>query len=285
MFNTLSPESLYTFHRGKLADSRYPSPDLWGGEVRVAPSPDMGAGWITHFEDFIGHYDVPTADTWFDRYDFFSENSGTLRTEDAAGGVIRLATGATADNTTAFGMNGRSGIGAMAVGSAGAVTSLGTRSIFEARIRVASVADSVRSFFVGLAAKDLIADNGLIADDHTLASASFVGFASLMSDGDAITPVYRVAGSGAQTLTGSVKAIAVNTWYKIGLVYDPNGPINKKVKFFFDGQELPIGITEANVKSALFPAGTRLAPAFFLKTDAAASHTLDVDWLAYAHEE
>jgi hypothetical protein len=258
---------------------------LWKGQVGVAPAPDSAKGWVTHFDDFIGSYNVPTADTAFDRYAAFSENSGTVATTPGAGGILRLTTGATADNATSFGLAGLSGIGSIGVGSPGALTSLGTRMIFEARIRVASVADAVRSFFVGLGAAGSVANDGCITDAHVVGAKSVIGFASIDADGDSLTTYYNVASGTLQTIAANASAIEADTWYKVGMIYDPSGPDSKKLRFFFDGVELPTGLTKAQIEAAAFPGGTLLAPFAEVKTDAGAAHTLDVDWLAFAYEE
>ena len=102
MFNTLSPEHLFTPHRGEVAKGRYPSPDLWKGQVGVAPSPASSKGWVTHFDDFVGGYKVVATVESFDRYFCHVGTGATIVGVAEEGGILRLTSGATDNSANIF---------------------------------------------------------------------------------------------------------------------------------------------------------------------------------------
>jgi len=93
---------------------------------------------------------------------------------------------------------------------------------FEARVRTSTIADANVGWFLGLMDNTALTATVPIAADGTLADVNLVGFHRLEGDGDALDTVYRANGVTAVTVQADAKAIAADTWYKLGMVYDPD---------------------------------------------------------------
>lgn len=269
------------------SNSPLPSPALWG---RVKPNLlEFNDGQI--FFDTFKNFDGSVASN-VGRY---TSNGGWRSFEDTGGtilniatnhrGVIRFTTPAT-DNLECNLVAG-SPTSVMYRISDGA----GERDvvIYEARIAVGSIADTVAGVFVGLTEEGTAVTDGIITDAGALADKDLIGFWRLEGDGDQIDVVHKKAGQTAVTVLADALATANNSpitaltageFVKLGFVYDFKHPDGPRIEYFVNGQKLNTALSLANgVFAATFPDAEELTPAFCIKNAAAAAATLDVDWV------
>lgn len=278
----VAPSAIFTPHLAQGASGRGPSQRIWN-HLGVNPQPDGTTGWLAFSDDFLGYNTLSSTGAFgAGPYYGFIENSSTITNRaDEIGGVVRVTTGATADNSCGFTLGQIGGIVKAGVGSPGSVTNYGSKLLFEARIaRVGSVADGECSFFVGLSKEGRAADNGLITDAHALAGVDAIGFWSLDADGDSLKMGYNVDSGTAQVIDST--AIAADTFVKVGLVYDPSEAAGKFIKFYVNGVEQDSYVTKALVGASTFPLGEELTLCLDIKTDGAAAEAIDIDWWAVA---
>lgn len=154
---------------------------------------------------------------------------------------------------------------------------------FEARWKKASVANDALATFLGLAY-----DHGsgvpvtntlcLTDDDANLGAFSFLGFHVDQADGDALDFVYKAEGQSAVVKIAVVQALVADTWYKLGFVYDPAFPADKRIKIYVNGVEQTTYVTETNIAAATFPDDEGLARVWAAKVGAAAEVKSQLDW-------
>jgi hypothetical protein len=140
---------------------------------------------------------------------------------------------------------------------------------FEARIKKASIADGALCFFAGLAENGYAAADALVDATGEMKDADFIGFRNKADAGEEMDFVYMLNG---QTLTepiANVQTMVADTWYKVGFVFDPAYPADKKIKVFVDNVEQTTYVTQTNLDTATgsaFPAGQAMGAAFATKT-------------------
>jgi hypothetical protein len=159
----------------------------------------------------------------------------------------------------------------------------GHRSVvaIEARIKKASVANDALAIAIGLGEPGFAAADGLVDNTGALASKDFVGFQTLHASGSEIDAIYRKAGQTLAQVKDNAATMVADTWIKLGVVYDPNGPQNQKLKFFVDGVELGESVTDAIIAAGtVFPTDEEMVPVFLTKVGAAAESTAQIDWVA-----
>lgn len=287
LFQGMHPMSVLTPYNRAGASGRAPSAAIWSQMTGQSMNADGGYGWIGFADDFEG-YNALAATGAFGKgpYYGFIENSGTVAslTTDL-GGVIQLATGATADNDTSIHAGQIAGLGEIGVGVPGTLTGLGGKVLFEARIRAPSVTSGDFSWCVGLAEPGCAANDGFLTDGHALGAKDFLGFYVLDDDGDELNFGYNVTG----TATGVSAAtyadnLVLATFYKVGFVYDPGVDPAKRIRWYVDGVEQSSYITGTTVATSAFPGGEPMSPYIQVKADDTDSPKIDLDWWAVAFE-
>lgn len=239
---------------------------------------------LWHYDDFIGYHALTSSGAFGGKYYGFIENSstiGNLTTE--VNGVIQIASGTTADNSSGFGMAQQAGQMKLGVGSPGAVTALGGRVAFEARVRFPNITDGDGSVFIGLTEEARQVDNGLFSDAHAVAGIDLLGFWVVDSNNDLINFGYNVASGTAQSV-GTTAIAAATTWLKLGFIYDFSDAASQRISWFVDGAKQGTYITAANIAASTFPGGEEMGFSADAKTDASAAMKLDVDWVCWAAE-
>lgn len=143
-------------------------------------------------------------------------------------------------------------------------------TIFESRIQLPSVTNGDGSIFVGCGEEGLAAANTPIADDsgHVLSSDDLIGFFISEDDNDALKFVYRKNGGATQTVLTYGTALAADTWYNLGFVYDPAAKASERIKIFVNNVEQSTYVTAANIAAATFPDGEELALVAAIKASA-----------------
>lgn len=154
---------------------------------------------------------------------------------------------------------------------------------YETRWKKASVADNALASFMGLAydfgdgvpvSKTLC----LTDDDGALGAFSFIGFHVDQADGDALDFVYKAEGQTAVVKIAGVQALAADTWYKLGFVYNPRAIADERIKIYINGAMQSTYVTETNIATATFPDNEGLAPVWAAKVGAAAEVKSQMDW-------
>lgn len=277
----LLPNSLFTMFQGK-SGGRGLSPRLWSKAYGQAQSPDGFSNAYWDSDDFMRFGQInpgaggTTTGVAHNGYGYYVD------TATAAGSIMQLAsmvgggarfTTSTQDNHEAT-MTGAGNTGTQVVVSNSSGSS--RLMVFEARFRVGQV--SGHNVFVGLTEEGLAANDGVFTDAGALTSKDMLGFWILEADGTSLKYGYRIAGQAVQTVGTFGTALAANTWYKVGLIYDPSEQSSKRIKFFVDNIEQSSYVSSTNIAAATFPNGEELATTFSMKNGTAAARTFDVDW-------
>ena len=277
--NGLLAAQLLTLHKGQ-AGSGPLSPRLWSKARSGALTPDGSGGSVEHFDDFtnFGKQTVTsvvgesgTLGSGYHAYIEVDATPGSI--ENVAGkpgGVIKLLTStdsADGDNHDTVLTTGGN------VGTLGAISDTAgddKLTIFEARIQLPSVTDGDGSVFVGLGEEGLAAANTPIVDStgHTLSSDDLIGFFVGEDDNDALKFVYRKNGAALQTVLTYGTALAADTWYNVGFVYDPKAPESNRISIFVNNVEQSTYVTATNIAASTFPDGEHLALVAAIKASA-----------------
>lgn len=264
----LMPQALFTGHMGQ--SQRTVQTRMWQQLAGQALSPDGVARGNLLYDDFQTFYPV-TVTTAAGQlqpgngYFAYIEADATVGSikpvADKMGGVIKLLTStdsADGDNhDTVLGTNGNVGVLGKISDTAGSDKAL----VADFRFQLASVTDGDGSVFLGLGEKGLCAANTPIQDDsgHTLSDDDVIGFFIGEDDNDALKFVYRKNGGALQTVLTYGTALAKDTWYQAGFIYNPSAPPAKRIKIFIDNVEQSTYVTATNIAAATFPDGEDLA--------------------------
>lgn len=204
-------------------------------------------------------------------YGVYGDVGASLTCRPVKGGVVRLATDGTDNDEVWLTSGGNTGtIGAITSGSSDKV-------IFEAKVKFSSI--TTASKFVGLGEEGLAAADTL-SDAGDLASKDLIGFHVNEDDADALTFVYRKAGQALQTVLTYDTALAADTWYNLGFVFDPDADAAKRLKIYINNAEQTTYVTATQIAAATFPSGEELAVLVGHKNSSAAANTTDVDLVA-----
>jgi hypothetical protein len=275
MFTT--PNDLFTGHLEYGTDrSRGPSPLLWYNAAK-AMIPANGDYGSLCYDDFLSAGGPVAANVggWGGYKTYEDTACSILQRAGVASGILRLSTDATDNNEVSIG----SGYGVGTLGAVGTTTNKLT--IFECRFKLGQVADTVNDFFIGLHAAGCIVTDGFWGDTGTIVAQSLLGFWVARADGDSLKLGYK---DTATALTVSMsKAIAADTFYKLGFVYDPAQVDAQKIAWYIDGvrQATYVTATQMGAGAALFPLDDHLQFAAALKNDTTTACTADIDWWAF----
>lgn len=219
---------------------------------------------------------VPSLDGYKAYMDSATSASGIARRTDVEGAIVRFAPGATTDH--------------LAILTTGELASISQTSpadqpfAMEARFSFPTqVATGAR--FVGMATSGACVDGGLIATGGTIpgglkADQSGIGFCTKLDDSDGLDIVYQKASATAQVLSNVETVMTAGTFIKAGLLYDPEHPPSKMIKFFIDGEELDTYVTKTQLEASTFPIDVLLG-LFAAAMSASSTQTLlDMDWWA-----
>ena len=146
---------------------------------------------------------------------------------------------------------------------------------FECRLRKASVADNGLALFAGLGWDltnnvSLAKADALVDNTGAIGAFSMIGFHVDHANGDSVDFVYRADGQAATVPIAGLKAIAADTFYNLGFVYDPQEVDAKKIKVYVDGVEDDTYVTATDIAAATFPDDEWMAPCYLTKVGAAA---------------
>lgn len=268
-----------------------PSPQMWHDCPYDEIDSDMGKGYgfkddFVNFSDHISDQSVQTYDTYIDTGVQMTARKGVAAPFLPGGGVggILLVDGNNADNDESV----LSTFGApfIVTDDVDATAAPVARKLwFECRIALESVANNELGWFVGLAhdfgssvsvAKTLC----LTDDDANLGAFSFLGFHADLADGNAIDAVYK-SESGSQTVNiAGAQVPVVDTWYKLGFVFDPGAPTTERIAWYVDGVKQTTFVTGTQIAAAAFPDLEPMAMVLGTKNGdgGSAAHEFYMDW-------
>lgn len=139
---------------------------------------------------------------------------------------------------------------------------------FEARIKKASIADNALGLFLGMAEPGFAVADALTDDDAVMADKDHIGFHTDQADGDALDFVYTKSGQTDTVQIAGVHTWVADTYVKVGFLYLPTNPGDKRIMVFVNGVEQSTYITATEIATADFPDGEELAPALATKVGA-----------------
>ena len=233
-------------------------------------------GFLWH-EDFLGFGGSVTSNVgsyastggWWNSYEDTGATVAQLATE--VGGVLKITTDNT-DNDEVW----------LSPGSAtsvmGKITSGDAECFaFEARVRASQIV--TQNLFIGLSEEGCAVADTITDADAMITTKDWIGF-RVNADDDAYWDfTYQKASQTPQIVIDDMQLIAVDTWYKLGFLYDSSAPISKRIKIFINGAEQSTYVTAANIAAATFPSGEELNVLMGLKNNAGAITRMDVDWI------
>jgi hypothetical protein len=255
---------------------RGPSGAIWGNipfpESHCDPSTGYGV-----WDDFVGFNGLLTSTTGdyssAVAYNAYQDGSNTIaQIATEVGGVISITTDTTDNDESWLQMGGAAGV-------FGKIASSGGKKLaWETRIRMSTI--TTRNIFVGLAEEGFAAADAITDAGAMVTTKDFIGFRSLEGDANAFDTVYQKGSQTTGVVDDDALTAVVTTWYKLGLIYDPNYyNRNKVIRFFVDGVEQADGVASSVIDDATFPDGEELSPVWGVKNGTTAAIVLDIDWV------
>lgn len=153
-------------------------------------------------------------------------------------------------------------------------------TVFECRIKKASIADNALAVFVGLAEEGLAAADTLVDNTGALADKDFIGFSTLHAAGETVAFVHRKDGQALQTVIADCATLVADTYVNLAFVINPDWEPSKRGRIYVDGTEQSTYLTQTMIEAATFPDDEGLAPLFATKVGAAAESKAQLDWWA-----
>jgi len=252
------------------------SPRLWSRLVEHMMTPDGRNPGVFLYDDFdsFPNLTVTTAAGQLqppNGYFAYIEADATvgaikqIATEPSAIQLLTSNDAADGDNhNTVLATNGNSGV-------MGVISDSDPRLLIcEYRFKLNSVTNGDGSIFLGLGEEALAAAATPIADSsgHVVSDDDLIGFFIGEDDNDALKFLYRKNGGVLQTVMTYGTALAADTWYNVGFVYDPAAVASKRIKIFVDNVEQQSYVTADNIAAATFPDGEELAMYAAIKNSA-----------------
>jgi len=199
-------------------------------------------------------------------YKSYEDDTCAITQDPTALGTMKMSIVAT-DNKEAW-LQSNSGVGVL-----GKITSgtSGRKQLFETRIALGQIV--TQNFFVGLmeegcAAHDLVSDAGGLPDKD------YIGFWVAEAASSVLYFAYKKAGQTAQTVLTPFQTLAVDTYYNVGWVFDPDAPAAERLRIYLNGAKQSSFVTSANIAAATFPSGEEMAFTIGGKTSGAAAKSI-----------
>ncbi len=149
-------------------------------------------------------------------------------------------------------------------------------TMFEARVKKASIADDACAIFCGLAtiggaSADILVDNtGALKPAH-----SFVGFQTLHAAGEVLKAIYQKTGETLVAVNATAATLVADTYVKLGLHFDGDHTL----RYYVDGEI--VGTVDV-AAATTFPEDIALAPLLATKVGTAAESKVTMDWWCVA---
>ena len=273
----------YVQHKGPTgpasAQTRGLSARIWGRLPIKNWSVGLGGGRF-FFDDFLNHPAHISAQTIGNYASYISTGVTLKQAAGEATGAIEVA-GNDADNDEGSIISGGGAGGMVALDATGA-----GRVAFECRFKKASIANNALGFFVGLSEEGSQGDNAMADNTGVIADKDFIGFHVLADDGDSLDFTWRKSGETVQ-VHADIATMAADTYMKMGFLYDPAHPADKRIKIFVDnGVEESVYVTQTQLEAATFPDDEELCLFLATKQMAGTDAVLaQMDWWALGVED
>jgi hypothetical protein len=240
-------------------------------------APDGGDRLVFAGDDFTG---VASADTTTVvaselGYRSYIDTGGTItQLADETGGVVALTTDGTDEDEIWMGTG--------ALGYISDTAGADFLTVFEARYKLSSITNSVMSSFVGLASPECAYTTNTMVDATGVLKVdnAFIGFDVLL-DGDSIQFTYQAASQAVQQKIAGVHVPVADDFVKLGFIYNPAAPADKRIKVFVNNTEQTTYVTATNIAAATFPDAEALGMLAGFKNTTAAAGELAMDWWAF----
>jgi hypothetical protein len=149
---------------------------------------------------------------------------------------------------------------------------------FEARIKVAGIANTLSDFFVGLATGfKLTSAVPITATAGDLATQDLVGFHRAATDGDEINSVCCSADASHTVIQDGLATLVADTYVKLGMLWDPAKDYD--LRFFVNGIESATRHTVSATAGDTFPNNKRLGLIIAMTAAAASAGLHTVQWI------
>ena len=252
-------------------------PALWDLVQKRVRTQDITEDGYWRFLDFDDMGDTAAGVTNKNGWGLHIDTGDVLvQLTTAEAGVLRPTT-TTTDNNSIDAMYGGN------VGAFHITSGMEQTCAFDCRVRFTQVTNTY-NFFAGLTAAGSAADNGFFTDAGATADRGCVGFTVLEADGDALEYTHKKAGQTA-VITSGLKALVVDTWYQLGLVFDPQEPLSaRRIKLFIDNAVVgyvAAGSGTGAIGAATFPSAVMLNFGFALKNQTNVGKSFDIDCAAF----
>lgn len=156
----------------------------------------------------------------------------------------------------------------------------GKKLWYEARVKFGAISELAS--FIGLSEEGLAAAATLTDDTGAIADKDYVGFRVLIADGDGLDAAYRISGGSEVVAKEEAQVLVADTWYKLGMVWDPDKGASGTLTFYINGTS--VGSVAGSVITAgtAFPSSEELALLFAFKAGEASAKTAAIDWVRCA---
>jgi len=274
----------YVQHKGPTgassAQTRGLSARIWGRLPIKNWSVGLGGGRF-FFDDFMNHPAHISTQT-IGNYASYIDTGVTLKQSpsDQTGAVVVLGNNADNDEGSMISGGGAGGMVALDATGSG-------RIAFECRCKKEVIVDNGLGFFIGLSEEGSQAGNALVDDTGAVADKDFVGFSNLADDGDSLDFTWKTNGQTVQ-VHADIATMAADTYMKMGFLYDPAHPADKRIKIFIDnGVEETVYVTSTQMAAATFPDDEELCLFFATKmlTADTTARAFTLDWWALGVED
>lgn len=261
-FHPIKPEGSTT--------GRGPSRTLWNASRYGEICMDPNAGFIfLPFDDFASYGQNNYASTVVNgTVDLVQKDAGTDAAQGGYGVIQGITVGADSDSCTIR----QAGTDETMDGAEPALTcplrlEAGTRTVFEARIQLATLSSS-GEFAIGIGEGTAVATATGIAS-----TVDFVGFTNYGGSTPALSATNLYTGSalgaaGTADVGTTAQAVTALTWHKVGFIVEGTS----KIRFFFDGAEIP------GDESTTLPDGNESLGAFISVLSGGAASAWLMDW-------
>ena len=258
------------------------SPRLWSRLIEEGLSADGSAPGDLLVEDFVSVQGYSNADGPVGQFAFDKDTGAACVQEDGTRSAVKLSSGTSDNGAGTLAACGNAGSLGVISDTAGA----DKLTVFEARIKLASVADGNGSVFVGLADTDTGGTNRPLKDQtgHKLANGAgdhAIGFVVLEDDNDSLKFQYRNGAGDIVTVLTYATPLVADQYYNLGFVYDPSAPASEKIKVYVDNVEQAAKVSASDIAASTFPDGKNMTAVASIKSSAASAEACYIDLLAF----
>lgn len=259
------------------------SPALWA-DFPIAEVQNGTRDGVFQYDDFLETaFVVPTTEAMYGNgWKGFSSTGGVLTTTgsdataaNSAWGVIALGSDGDDEGASLQKCNAPFKI----TGPQATAAARSGRLVFECRVKVSSIADTISDCFIGLCElSTLTATVPITATAGTLADKNFVGFHRLATDGDQFDVKYKADGQTVATVVADAQQLVADTYVKLGFVYNP---LTSYMSFYGNGLNFGTDYLTVATAGNPFPNDVNLALTIAtLNAAGSISPTFSVDWIA-----